>query len=67
MQTELAQLEALSVEAASVHVQLSAWQRVKANLGVRLGGTALVLLVLVAITAPWLGTVDPTLLGATTY
>ena len=61
MQTELAQLEALSVEAASVHVQLSAWQRVKANLGVRLGGTALVLLVLVAITAPWLGTVDPTL------
>ena len=61
MQTELAQLEALSVEAASVHVQLSAWQRVKANLGVRLGGTVLVLLVLVAITAPWLGTVDPTL------
>ena len=61
MQTELAQLEALSVEAASVHVQLSAWQRVKANLGVRVGGTVLVLLVLVAITAPWLGTVDPTL------
>ncbi len=61
MSTDLAQLEALSVEAASVHVQLSAWQRVKANLGVRVGGTVLVLLVLVAITAPWLGTVDPTL------
>ena len=61
MSTDLSQLEALSVEAASVHVQLSAWQRVKANLGVRVGGTVLVLLVLVALAAPWLGTVDPTL------
>ncbi len=61
MAADLAQLEALSVEAASVHVQPSAWQRVKANLGVRIGGIALVLLVLVAIAAPWLGTVDPSL------
>ena len=61
MTPDLAQLEALSVEAASVQVQPSAWQRVKANLGVRIGGTVLVLLVLVALAAPWLGTVDPTL------
>ena len=61
MNPDLAQLEALSVEAASVQVQPSAWQRVKANLGVRIGGTVLALLVLVAFAAPWLGTVDPTL------
>ena len=61
MTPDLAQLEALSVEAASVQVQPSAWQRVRANLGVRIGGTVLVLLVLVAFAAPWLGTVDPTL------
>ncbi len=61
MNPDLAKLEALSVEAASVQVQISAWQRVKANLGVRIGGTVLALLVLVAFAAPWLGTVDPTL------
>ena len=61
MNPDLAQLEALSVEAASVQVQPSAWQRVRANLGVRIGGTVLALLVLVAFAAPWLGTVDPTL------
>jgi len=31
---------------------------------VRIGGTALVLLVLIAVAAPWLGTVDPTLFDA---
>ncbi len=53
--------EALSVEAASVQRQPSAWERVRGNLSVRLGGSALTLLVLVALLAPWLGTVDPSL------
>ena len=53
--------DALSVEAASVVVQPSAWARVRANLSVRIGGIALGLLVLVALAAPWLGTVDPSL------
>ena len=34
------------------------------NWSVRIGGMVLVLLVLIAITAPWLGTVDPTLFDA---
>jgi peptide/nickel transport system permease protein len=34
------------------------------NWSVRIGGAALVLLVLVALAAPWLGTVDPTLFDA---
>ena len=56
--------EALSVEAASVVRHESAWQRVKRNWSVRIGGTVLLLLVLVALCAPWLGTVDPTLFDA---
>jgi peptide/nickel transport system permease protein len=51
----------LSVEAASVVRQQSAWQRVRRHGSVRLGGVVLALLVLVAIAAPWLGTVDPSL------
>lgn len=51
----------LSVEAASVVVQPSAWARVKRNTSVRIGGTAMALLVLIALLAPWLGTVDPSL------
>ncbi|MDP3085175.1 MAG: ABC transporter permease [Rubrivivax sp.] len=53
--------EALSVEAASVVRQQSAWERVRRNWSVRLGGVALTVLVLVALAAPWLGTVDPSL------
>jgi peptide/nickel transport system permease protein len=34
------------------------------NWSVRIGGAALVLLVLIALAAPWLGTVDPTLFDA---
>jgi peptide/nickel transport system permease protein len=56
-----ADLDALSVEAASIVTQRTAWQRVKANLSVRLGGGAITLLVLIALLAPWLGTVDPSL------
>ena len=51
----------LSVEAASVVEQPSAWARVRRNTSVRIGGTAMVLLVLIALLAPWLGTVDPSL------
>ena len=53
--------ETLSVESASIVTQRTAWQRVRANLSVRLGGGVISLLVLIALLAPWLGTVDPTL------
>jgi peptide/nickel transport system permease protein len=56
--------EALSVEAVPVRAQPGAWQRAHANWSVRIGGGLLALLVLVAIAAPWLGTVDPTLFDA---
>lgn len=38
--------------------------RMLRNWSVRIGGAALLLLILVALTAPWLGTVDPTLFDA---
>ncbi|MBL8352850.1 MAG: ABC transporter permease [Burkholderiaceae bacterium] len=53
--------EALSVETATVVPQLGAWARVRRNTSVRIGGTVMGLLVLVALAAPWLGTVDPSL------
>ena len=53
--------EALSVESATVVAQPSLWQRVRRNGSVRLGGAALLLLVAIALAAPWLGTVDPSL------
>ena len=53
--------EALSVESATVITQPTAWMRVRRNVSVRIGGVLLVLLVLVALLAPWLGTVDPSL------
>ena len=53
--------ETLSVESASIVTQRTAWQRVKANLSVRIGGGVIALLVLISGLAPWLGTVDPTL------
>ena len=53
--------EDLSVEAASVVLQPSAWERVRRNLSVRIGGVTMLLLVLLALAAPWLGTVDPSL------
>jgi len=53
--------DALSVESATVVAQESAWQRVRRSASVRIGGSFLALLVLVALLAPWLGTVDPSL------
>jgi peptide/nickel transport system permease protein len=41
-----------------------AWARVRRSGAVRLGGAVLAVLALVAIAAPWLGTVDPTLFDA---
>ncbi len=61
MTATVPEIEDLSVEAASVVLQPSAWQRVRRNLSVRIGGTTMLLLVLVALAAPWLGTVDPSL------
>jgi len=54
----------LSVEAADIRPQESTWQRVRRSGSVRLGGAALVLLLLIAAAAPWLGTVDPTMFDA---
>ena len=61
MSTETTNFEALSVESASVVRQVSTWQRLSRNTSVRVGGIVLMLLVLISLAAPWLGTVDPTL------
>ena len=55
------QLEALSVESATIVTQQSAWTRARRNTSVRFGGAVLLALLLVALAAPWLGTVDPSL------
>lgn len=55
------QLEALSVETATISTQQSAWQRVRRSGSVRVGAAVLLVLLLVALAAPWLGTVDPSL------
>ncbi|MFN5132121.1 MAG: ABC transporter permease [Burkholderiales bacterium] len=54
----------LSVEAASVRPQQSAWQRMRANGSVRFGAIFLFILIFISFCAPWLGTVDPTLFDA---
>jgi peptide/nickel transport system permease protein len=56
-----ANFETLSVESATIVSQPSTWQRVRRNGSVRLGGIALLILLAIAIAAPWLGTVDPSL------
>jgi peptide/nickel transport system permease protein len=53
--------DALSVESATVVTQRTAWQRVRAHTSARVGGGVLAVLVLIALLAPWLGTVDPSL------
>ncbi len=58
------QYEALSIEAAVVRRQEDAWQRVWRNWSVRVASAVLAVLVAVALAAPWLGTVDPTLFDA---
>lgn len=61
LQSAVEDFEALSVEAATVVPQASAWQRVKANTGVRIAGIVMIFLLSIALLAPWLGTVDPSL------
>lgn len=61
MAGDTSQFESLSVESASVVAQASTWQRVLRNGSVRLGGAVLLLLLAIALAAPWLGTVDPSL------
>ena len=58
---DIASFDALSVEAAAVVTQETAWARVRKSLSVRLGAYFLLLLVAIALLAPWLGTVDPSL------
>jgi peptide/nickel transport system permease protein len=53
--------ESLSVESATVRVQPSIWARVRRNRSVQIGGIVLAILVAIALLAPWLGTVDPSL------
>ncbi len=61
MSDSASNFETLSVESASVIPQPSAWARVRKSVSVRIGGTVLAVLVLIALAAPWLGTVDPSL------
>ena len=56
--------EALSTESSAVIRQESAWTRVRRSWSVRIGGCVLLLLISIAIAAPWLGTVDPSLFDA---
>jgi peptide/nickel transport system permease protein len=58
---DVQKLEALSVESATIVRQQSAWQRVRRNGSVRFGGLVLAVLLAIALAAPWLGTVDPSL------
>lgn len=51
----------LSVEAATVVARPSTWRRVRDNTSVRLGGAVLAVLLAIALAAPWMGTVDPSL------
>jgi len=48
-------------DAPTIVGQPGAWSRVRRNLSVRIGGLFLLLLVAMAVAAPWLGTVDPSL------
>ena len=57
-----AHFEQLSIESASIATAPpGAWMRVRRNLSVRIGASVLAVLVLIALCAPWLGTVDPSL------
>ena len=57
-------LQTLSVESANIARRESAWQRLHRNWSVRVGGSALLLMIVVAGAAPLLGTVDPSLFDA---
>jgi peptide/nickel transport system permease protein len=52
------------MEAPAVNNKPSIWSTVRRNWSVRIGGTVLLVLLLIALLAPYLGTVDPTLFDA---
>lgn len=54
----------LSVESANIARREGAWERLRRNWSVRLGGGAMLALLAVALAAPVLGTVDPSLFDA---
>lgn len=56
--------QSLSVESANIARRESVWLRVRRNWSVRLGGAAMAVLFLIALAAPLLGTVDPSLFDA---
>jgi peptide/nickel transport system permease protein len=56
--------QTLSVESANIARRESTWQRLQRHWSVRIGAAVLALLVLAALAAPWLGTVDPALFDA---
>ncbi|MFZ1909806.1 MAG: ABC transporter permease [Burkholderiales bacterium] len=56
--------DAHSVETADLRQHESAWRRLRRNWSVRIGAAVLALMVAVALAAPYLGTVDPTLFDA---
>jgi len=62
--TDAKRYAALSVESADIRPHESTWQRVRRSGSVRLGGAVIAFLVLIAIAAPWLGAVDPTMFDA---
>jgi peptide/nickel transport system permease protein len=61
MDTPLAEL-AIDATAPAPAPRAAAWRRLLHNWSVRIGGALLLLLTLVSLLAPWLGTVDPTLI-----
>jgi peptide/nickel transport system permease protein len=55
------QPSAVPADAVAAEVSGGVWRALRGNWAVMMGGSVLVLLVLIAVAAPWLGTVDPTL------
>jgi peptide/nickel transport system permease protein len=56
-----AESASLSTEAAPEANRPNGWTRASRSISVRIGGCVLVLLTAIALAAPWLGTVDPSL------
>ncbi|MFT3803304.1 MAG: ABC transporter permease [Burkholderiaceae bacterium] len=52
-------LEALPVDAAPARRQASAWERLRKNTSVRIGGLLVLLMVAMGVCAPWLSPLDP--------
>ena len=55
------QTNEVAVDAPATRVNGGLWRALRGNWAVMMGGSVLALLALIALAAPWLGTVDPTL------